>query len=78
MNNRKELLEDLRADLTMTVTITPASGRSFTARVRKFGQRDLELFPPIELLELELGRIELVEESPAEADMRPGGGRAAV
>lgn len=76
MNNRKELLQDLRADLTMTVTITPASGRSYTARVRKFEQRDLELFPPIELLELELGRIELVEAAPAEANMRVGGGRA--
>lgn len=78
MSNRKELLEDLAVDLTLTIKITTSAGRSYTARVRRQGKRDLELFPPIELLELELGRIELVEESPAEADMRLGGGRAAV
>lgn len=77
MSARKDLLADIVTD--NAVTITTSTGRSYTAPVREHTVRDLELGPPVERLELLLGRIELVEAAPAEADIRPsGGGRAAM
>ncbi len=77
MSNRKDLLADLAAD--PKITITTSAGRSYTARVHNPVIRDRESLPPIERIGLEVGRIELAQEAPAEADMRPAsGGRAAV
>lgn len=77
MSNRKDLLADLAAD--PKITITTSSGRSYTAKVGRTSKRDLETMPPLEMLDAQISRIELAEEAPAEADMRPAsGGRAAV
>lgn len=62
--SRKDLLADLAA--STEITITTSSGRSFTARARVQKVRDLDLYPPIELLDVELGRIEVVA-APGEA-----------
>ena len=61
--SRKDLLLDIAA--SETITITTSAGRSFTARVRKHKTVNLETYPPVELLSLELGGIEVV---PAEGD----------
>lgn len=72
MSPAERLAELLDVEPRPTVEIVVAGDR-FVARVRT-----AETFRE-GLLEVLLGRIELVEEVPAEADMRPSsGGRAAV
>ena len=65
---RKDLLLDLDTDPDRRVTITTSAGRSYTARVRRIAEVNVERLdpqPPIERIELELGNVEVV---PAEGD----------
>lgn len=53
--SRKDLLDDLSAN--NTITITTSTGRRFYARTRELLALDLEMHPPIERLSLQLGSI---------------------
>ena len=69
MSNRKDLLADLAAD--PKITITTSSGRSYTAKVGRTSKRDLETMPPLEMLDAQISRIELVEAAPATVEQLP-------
>jgi len=58
---RKDLLLDLLADPGRRIVITTSAGRSYTAYARGLRSHDLEICPPVERLELDLGSIEPVD-----------------